>query len=1265
MNRLKAGRFFLPFFILFVFGIAVTASASVYLPGQTLNPDCVMGSANCGVNILSQFVPFSGASTTIDLNNQSLLNINNFAIGSATTTFSSTSRTYIGTPVQNATTTTGNCPWGIAASGNYAYVTNQCDDTLEVYNVSNPLSPVPVASTTFGISPNYLAISGNYAYVAGSPNDVDVINISNPLSPVQVATTTVGSGPNAVAISGAYAYVVNTNDNTISVVNISNPAAAVQVATTSVGLSPTGIAVSGNYVYVTADGGNTISVVNISNPLAPHQTATTTVGTNPIAIAVSGNYAYVANNVSNTVSVLNISNPASPTVAGTVSVGTNPDWLDISGTNIYVVNGGSNNISIVDVSNPALPVQTGVISVGGFPSGIAVSGDYAYAVNDNDNTMSVVKIANTISTSNTSLLALKGFGSIPLANILTNAGVPAFSIAANGDVGIGTTTPATVFSVIGTTTLSNLNLSGLASGVLTVDANGNVFATSSTLSQWNTAGSNIWYAAGGVKIGNSAQPIGSADWATGTFPVSNASWISIAYGNGIFVAAGDGSQSAISSNGTVWTSGTMSSSDYWDSMTYGNGQFVAMDGRHNHYAVSTNGTSWTGGTMPSPHPTFFAWSWRVAYGNGLFVAVGGDQFATSSDGTHWATSSLPVSAANFESLIYANGRFVGVNNNSATVESTNGEQWTAGTLPSPMNNGYSITYGNSMFVIVGSDSSNNNRIATSPDGINWSLVTPPTTNLWVSVAYSNGLFIAVANGTSFGASLDGVNWTTTSFSQSQLLNAIAAGAGYFVGIGSNNNFVTVNPGSIKQPATLEVFGSTGTDIANFMAPSSKSVLYIASNGNIGIGTTTPANVLTVNGTIASYSDASHISEVATTSVGLYPQNIIISGHYAYVSSNYDNRANGNPGTNAMLPGSNPFSVVDISNPLVPKQIATTTVGGASSIALAKSGHYVYVVNNGEFDHSISVMDVANPANPQLLATSSVTGTYPVGIAISGHYAYVSVAGLIGAEHTIDVFDISNPYQPKVVATTSVEDGPTGIAISGNYAYVGHSTLGATTSSNIISVLDISNPLALHEIASTTVGTDPANIAISGRYAYVANSDSNYISVVDISNPFSPIEVASTTVGNNPMDIAVAGNYVYTADQVGEMSVVNVANPLLPFLVAAIPTASWCQGVAVSGRYVYTANSEFNGDSFAAGSVSVIDTGGIDAESMRVGSLEAGLLNVDNSLSVDDMAHIGTALSVGTGGILSNGALAVTATNTPSYFADSVGIGTSTPTANLT
>lgn len=68
----------------------------------------------------------------------------------------------------------------------------------------------------------------------------------------------------------------------------------------------------------------------------------------------------------------------------------------------------------------------------------------------------------------------------------------------------------------------------------------------------------------------------------------------------------------------------------------------------------------------------------------------------------------------------------------------------------------SIAYGNGVFVAVAAGS---NIAATSPDGANWTLRTLPTSGDWVAVVFGRGFFAAAAKGTDVVVtSPDGVNW---------------------------------------------------------------------------------------------------------------------------------------------------------------------------------------------------------------------------------------------------------------------------------------------------------------------------------------------------------------------------------------------------------------------------------------------------------------------------------------------------------------------------
>ena len=56
----------------------------------------------------------------------------------------------------------------------------------------------------------------------------------------------------------------------------------------------------------------------------------------------------------------------------------------------------------------------------------------------------------------------------------------------------------------------------------------------------------------------------------------------------------------------------------------------------------------------------------------------------------------------------------------------------------------SVAYGNGLFVAV-AYTGTGNRVMTSPDGITWTSRTSAADNSWNSVAYGNGLFVAVAS----------------------------------------------------------------------------------------------------------------------------------------------------------------------------------------------------------------------------------------------------------------------------------------------------------------------------------------------------------------------------------------------------------------------------------------------------------------------------------------------------------------------------------------
>ena len=173
------------------------------------------------------------------------------------------------------------------------------------------------------------------------------------------------------------------------------------------------------------------------------------------------------------------------------------------------------------------------------------------------------------------------------------------------------------------------------------------------------------------------------------------------------------------------------------------------------------------------------------------------------DGTTWQSTNLEtltgtadaLSLATYRGKLYAGlGSLIG-----ASVWVYDGVSWSnanfslLNTIPinwtfqtSATNNQWSsIAYGNGLFVAV-ANSGTGNRVMTSPDGINWTSQTSAADYTWYSVTYGNGLFVAVAysgTGNRVMTSPDGITWTMrTSAADNNSWLSVTYGNGLFVAV---------------------------------------------------------------------------------------------------------------------------------------------------------------------------------------------------------------------------------------------------------------------------------------------------------------------------------------------------------------------------------------------------------------------------------------------------------------------------------------------------
>jgi hypothetical protein len=392
-----------------------------------------------------------------------------------------------------------------------------------------------------------------------------------------------------------------------------------------------------------------------------------------------------------------------------------------------------------------------------------------------------------------------------------------------------------------------------------------------------------------------AYSLNGTTWTNSEALPASADWNNVSYGNGIYYAVATGSVAATSEDGINWTSrstvfatptvtntakdiigtfvaSTLPNTGYWTDVIWTGTKFVAVGHNNNdtaYGASSTDGSTWTAVTIPSDGGYEFvsiayngtnryvafltndrdtatstdgvSWTtqtnalpqsrtWKDStFGGGKFVVVGSggtNPAMYSADGTTWTQGT--IANTTWTSVTYgqpgATAYYVAVSTTQAAAYSTDGIAWTSGnTLPSS-DVWSSVTYGNGTFVAVAGDSATaTTKAAYSTNGTTWSAATlPGVAAKWVSVSYGGGTFMAFEyGGTRTAISTDGITWTEGPSKANTNTNTSAYGTGRFVSLATegstagnyinyilDTNYLTTSDTSLLSPNDRIIFGET-------------------------------------------------------------------------------------------------------------------------------------------------------------------------------------------------------------------------------------------------------------------------------------------------------------------------------------------------------------------------------------------------------------------------------------------------------------------------
>ena len=555
--------------------------------------------------------------------------------------------------------------------------------------------------------------------------------------------------------------------------------------------------------------------------------------------------------------------------------------------------------------------------------------------------------------------------------------------------------------------------------------------------------------------------------------------------------------------------------------------------------------------------------------------------------------------------------------------------------------------------LIISTTDNNGNITANNATFNGNIIANNATlsgNLIANNATANSLFVGNALGNAFigfdsvysgvgefagnannyiEVSVYNSNTGTIASSDFSLYDTSGLNSSYYIDIGINgNNFNAPGVWTINGPSDGYLYAgnsnlsigtpSVGTFINFFTGNSlaSNERMRIDTNGNIGIGQTSPVfkldvtgniratgNIIGANVTAIHYGDGGNLSNLAAGNIN----GIIANSAYA---------------TNA---GQSTAVAVTDDSASSSTYYPTFVLGAGSSGILGLDTAFSYIASSNTLTagNLIVTGSIAGTATAALTATTAgtVTANAQPNITIIGTLANLSVTGnIFGANIIANHFgngaalsSITGANVSGAVAYATIANSVTGANVNGAVAYA--------TTANSVTGANVSGAVAYATTANSVAG---ANVTGTVSYAAVASSVSG-------DNVVGP--VASATV-------AVTANSVAGANVIGSVSQANIANIAnsvaaanIVGVVAFANVANIANTVAGANVTGTVANATY---ATSAGTVAGANVTGAVANAIY--SVSAGNITYNaqpNITSVGTLTSLAVTGNITTGNITSN------------------------------
>jgi hypothetical protein len=324
-------------------------------------------------------------------------------------------------------------------------------------------------------------------------------------------------------------------------------------------------------------------------------------------------------------------------------------------------------------------------------------------------------------------------------------------------------------------------------------------------------------------------------WTTVTSNFGTSNILSVAHGDGLWVAGGSAGEMRTSTDAITWTTVTSNfGTTLIRSIVYGNNVWVA-GGSAGQMRTSTDAITWT--TVTSNFGSTIILS--IVYGDGLWFASGDSgQMRTSTDATNWTTLSGTGLATNesIPAILTVLGTLFAINNQGSAVKTVYG--FRSFTFLSPGSGSFpnAMGYGDGKIVIFSSSNRLSNNLGSS-----WTSINMNSSQIFRSVSYHDKLWVAGGNSGTMRTSTNATTWTTVNSNfGTSLIRSIAYGDGIWVAVGYGGNIRVSSKTFSTQNAKIRNLEYSPTN-NRYFAVGDNGTFYSSNNAQTWNTVTSPTN----------------------------------------------------------------------------------------------------------------------------------------------------------------------------------------------------------------------------------------------------------------------------------------------------------------------------------------------------------------------------------------------------------------------------------------